>query len=256
MFLFLIAVLLLVGCGENPVKPVLLERDVVIESHADIALLQAEGPAYIIDGDLQIVGSDLSALVGLEGLQRVEGSVEIWFNEHLESLKGLESLTSVGAGLGSALAPPPGPYPAAGKTVHVVEGLMIFRNEVLSNLEGLESLGFVGGGLSIVNNPSLTSLTSLKKLEKIAGSLDIWHNGVLETLAGLDHLLRVRDYLEVSGNGALSNIEGLRGVNYVGADLIITNNTLLPGAMARGFAKRLVENGSVGAVLIEGNQAD
>ncbi len=254
--LLLLTAVLLVGCGENPAKPVLLERDVVIESHADIALLQAEGPAYIIDGDLQIVGSDLSALVGLEGLQSVEGSFEIWFNEHLESLKGLEGLTSVGAGLGSALAPPPGDYPAAGKAVHVVEGLLIFENKILSNLEGLESLGFVGGGLSIVNNPSLTSLTSLTRLEEIAGSLDIWRNGVLESLAGLDHLQRVRDYVEVSGNGALKSIEGLRGVNYVGADLIITNNTFLPDSMARGFAERLVANGSVRTVLIEGNQAD
>ena len=81
----------LAGCGKDPVAPVVLEEGVVIASSADIAALRERGgDAYIIDGDLQIVGSSLVALTGLEGLQRVEGSVEIWFNDRLESLAGLE----------------------------------------------------------------------------------------------------------------------------------------------------------------------
>ena len=87
----------LASCGKDPVAPVVLEEGVVIASSADIAALREKGGgAYIIDGDLQIVGSSLVALTGLEGLKRVEGSVEIWFNDRLESLTGLEGSATLG----------------------------------------------------------------------------------------------------------------------------------------------------------------
>ena len=85
-------------------SPVVFERGFVIESRADIsALAKRGGGAYVINGDLQIVGRDLATLAGLEGLRRVEGSVEIWFNDEMQSLAGLEGLESVGAGLGTEI---------------------------------------------------------------------------------------------------------------------------------------------------------
>ena len=140
----------LASCGKGPVAPVVLEEGVVIASPADVtALREKGGDAYIIDGDLQIVGSSLVALTGLEGLRRVEGSVEIWFNDRLESLAGLEGLESVGAGLGPADASPPLPTPSAGKAAHVVEGLLIFENKALRSLKGLENLASISGGLAL-----------------------------------------------------------------------------------------------------------
>ncbi len=247
----------LAGCGKDPVAPVVLAEGVFIASPADItALRERGGPAYIIDGDLQIAGSSLVALTGLAGLKRVEGSVEIWFNDRLESLAGLEGLESVGAGLGPADASPPLPSPAAGKAAHVVEGLLIFENRALRSLKGLENLASISGGLSLVRNESLASLTNMPQLVEIEGSVDIWFNDALQSLAGLHHLARVRDFLEVSGNGALQSLDGLRGVRHVGADLIISNNALLPQAAARAFAERMVEEGFAGAVIVEGNLGD
>ena len=250
--LWFILVLMLVGCGEDSAAPVVFERGFVIETREDIAALRERGgKAYSIDGDLQIVGSELITLAGLEGLRRVEGSVEIWFNDRLESLVGLEGLESVGEGLGPSAVPPA--LPAAGKAVHVVEGLLIFENKALRSLAGLERLVFVGGGLSIVNNASLGSLVDLGQLVEIDGSLDLWFNDALESLEGLHQLTRVRDFLEISGNGALGSLDGLRGVGYVGADLIISNNARLPEGRARSFAERMVAEGFAGAVVIEGN---
>ena len=236
----------LAGCGKDPVAPVVLEEGVVIASSADITALRARGgAAYIIDGDLQIAGSSLVALTGLEGLRRVEGSVEIWFNDRLESLAGLEGLESVGAGLGPAAAPPPLPTPAAGKATHVVEGLLIFENKALRSLKGLENLSFVSGGLALVRNESLASLTDMPHLVEIEGSVDIWYNDALQSLEGLHYLVRVRDFLEVSGNDALQSLDGLRGVRYVGADVIITNNARLPAGQAQAFVEQLVAGGVV-----------
>ena len=243
----------LAGCGKDPVVPVTvtLTEGVVIESPADIAALQARGgAAYTIDGDLQIAGTNLVALTGLEGLRRVEGSVEIWFNDRLESLAGLEGLESVGAGLG------PVPAVAAGKAAHVVEGLLIFENKALRSLQGLENLAFVRGGLALVRNEALTSLTDLSHLVAIEGSVDIWFNDALQSLEGLHYLARVRDFLEVSGNGALQSLAGLRGVRYVGADLIISNNAHLPQAAVQAFAERLAAEGFAGAAIVEGNLGD
>ena len=244
--------LLLVGCGEDSAPPTVFEQGFVIEERADIeALEKSGGEAYVIHGDLQIVGSKLVSLAGLEGLRRVEGSVEIWFNDALENLQGLEGLESVGAGLGTAVAPPAGP--AVGKPVHVVEGLLIFENKALRSLAGLESLAFVGGGISLVNNEALVALADMRQLVAIEGSLDIWFNGALESLEGLHRLVRVRDFLEVSGNEAVENLDGFRGVDYVGADLIVSNNGRLPEGQVRALAERLLAGGFDGAVVIEGN---
>ena len=246
--------ILLVGCGEDSVPPTVFEQGFVIETRADIeALGQRGGKAYVIDGDLQIVGSKLVSLEGLEGLRRVEGSVEIWFNEGLENLRGLDGLQSVGAGLGTAIAPAPLAGTVAGKPVHVVEGLLIFQNKALRSLEGLESLAFVGGGMALVNNESLVALADMGQLVAIEGSVDIWFNDALESLEGLHRLARLRDFLEVSGNGALESLDGLRGVDYVGADLIVSNNGRLPTGQARALAERLMAGGFCGAVVIQGN---
>ncbi len=250
----------LAGCGKDPVAPVVpvvLAEGVAIASAADIAALRERGgAAYIIDGDLQIAGSSLVALTGLEGLKRVEGSVEIWFNDRLQSLAGLEGLESVGAGLGPADASPPLPTPVAGKAAHVVEGLLIFENKALRSLKGLENLAAVSGGLALVRNESLTALTNMPHLLAIEGSVDIWFNDALQSLTGLHYLARVRDFLEVSGNGALQSLDGLRGVRHVGADLIISDNALLPQSAVRAFAERMVEGGFAGAVIAEGNLGD
>lgn len=243
----------LAGCGKDPVAPVpvTLTEGVVIASPADIAALRARGgAAYIINGDLQIAGTRLGALTGLEGLRRVEGSVEIWFNDRLESLAGLEGLESVGAGLG------PVPAAAAGKAAHVVEGLLIFENKALRSLQGLENLAFVRGGLALVRNEALMSLTDLSHLVAIEGSVDIWFNDALQSLEGLHYLARVRDFLEVSGNGALQSLAGLRGVRYVGADLIISNNARLPQSAVQAFAERMAAEGFAGAAIVEGNLGD
>ncbi len=240
----------LAGCGKGLVAPVVLEEGIVIASLADIAALgERGGAAYIIDGDLQIVGSSLVALTGLEGLRRVEGSVEIWFNDRLESLAGLEGLASVGAGLGPATAPPLLPTPVAGKAAHVVEGLLIFENKALRSLKGLENLVSVSGGLALVRNESLAFLTDMPHLVEIEGSVDIWFNDALQSLTGLHYLARVRDFLEVSSNGALQSLDGLRGVRYVGADVIVTNNARLPTGSAQILAEQLV----AGGIVIEGN---
>ena len=75
MLRMLFLLIALMGCG-NDSSPVVFERGFVIESRADIAALAKRGgSAYVINGDLQIVGSDLAMLAGLEGLRRVEGSV-------------------------------------------------------------------------------------------------------------------------------------------------------------------------------------
>ncbi|NKB68682.1 MAG: hypothetical protein GKR89_16585 [Candidatus Latescibacteria bacterium] len=222
---------LVAGCGGGPASPpgpTVLNESFLIESRADIdRLSQRGGAAFTIAGDLQISGQ-LPSLEGLEGLTRVEGSLEIWFNPNLIWLKGLEGLESVGGKLGGRA-----------KSAHVVEGLLIFENAALVSLAGLENLAAVGGGLSITGNPSLTGLADLPRLTGIEGSLDIWFNDNLVSLEGLQRLARVKDFLEVSGNGALANLAGLRGVDHVGAGLIVTNNGRLPSSQAWDLAERL-----------------
>ena len=63
-----------------PVVPVVLEEGVVIAAAADIAACgKGEVLRTSLTATCRSFGSSLVALTGLEGLRRVEGSVEIWF---------------------------------------------------------------------------------------------------------------------------------------------------------------------------------
>ena len=220
--------MMLAACGDKAVDsaaPVLLAGDYEILSVGDIEdLSQKGGEAYAIGGSLLIFNSGVEDLVGLEELRGIGRSLEIRFNSRLTSLRGLENLTTVGDSLADAgirVSPLENP---SGKSLHVIEGLIITDNPALKDLDGLDSLSFVGGGVSLIFNESLTSLAHLGELKRVRGSVDIISNPVLQGLAGLLRLERIEGYLEVGGNPLISDLHGLEGLATVEADLIVWFN--------------------------------
>ena len=97
-----------------------------------------------------------SSLSGLNSLRHI-GKLNLFRNDELLNLTGLDALTSIGGDVD------------------------ISYNQKLENLTGLGSLATIGNNLSINHNQSLTSLTGPELLTSIGGTLLIQFN---DTLSG------------------------------------------------------------------------
>ena len=104
----LLVLLVLANCGDSnnkdPLSPEdraslgdkVLRGDYAIDSQESLNALAAEGgESFLITGNLTIQNTDLTELVGLEGLAGVGGDMLISDNNSLLSLRGLENLETV-----------------------------------------------------------------------------------------------------------------------------------------------------------------
>jgi hypothetical protein len=113
------------------------------------------GDRFLLDGNLRIVGSDLSTLEPLLGLVEVTGSIFVDRNPLLGTLDGFFGLRTIGGSL-----------EVTGNTsmvtlfgvnrVRTINGhLVVFRNRVLRSISALNRLQFVGETVNIRENSSL-----------------------------------------------------------------------------------------------------
>lgn len=94
-----------------------------------------------IDEDLDIKGTSLTTLDGLQSLNNIGGSLIVANTSGITSFSGLSSLTSIG------------------------ENLNVQSNGQLTSFSGLSTLTNVTGNLTINSNPNLTDISGLKNLE-------------------------------------------------------------------------------------------
>ncbi|RLD51636.1 MAG: hypothetical protein DRJ05_18205, partial [Bacteroidetes bacterium] len=182
-----------------------------------------------IEGDVEINGSDITNLNGLNVVTAISGELLIENNSSLLDLTGLENLASIGWDL--------------------VIGSGYQDYQALTSLSGLDNLTSIGGSLFINKNDDLTDLftsnnlvsinelyirnnnmlTGLTSLSGISGgviNLEILNNASLLSLEGLDNITSVGYIAAIRDNNALSSIENL--VNLQSTEwLYITNNPIL-----------------------------
>src|SRR5690606_2809783 len=133
---------------------------VIINSQAELDAL----PAYtIINGNLNIIGTDVSDLSPLSCLVEIKNGLHIYGNTNLTTLSGLESLVKV-------------------------KGITIRDNPNLVNTDALNFLSEVGtDGVEFKNNNALThiSLSGLTSIQYSATDLciDISENDQLTTIS-------------------------------------------------------------------------
>ena len=183
----------------------------------------------LLIGNYQYGGNDsLTSLTGLDNVTSVGGVLYIWGNAALSSLTGLDNVTSVGGVLwirdNDALSSLAG----LDNVTSVGEDLYIGDNGALSSLAGLDNVTSVGGGLIIHNSPALTSLAGLDNVTSIGGDLWIMGNAALSSLTELDNVISVGGDLRIRYNAALSSLAGLDNINAESIeDLHIYENQLL-----------------------------
>lgn len=157
----------------------------------------------VIEGDVEIVGEDISNLEGLSVLIAINGDLHLRNLDGVFNFSGLDSLSYIGG------------------------DLIINYNDSILNLEGLNGLSYVGGDVLIALNDSLINFSGLNSLDSIGGRLRIQGHYNLVDLSGLDELKKINGQLLMTSNHELKNIQNLINLAYVGGDLYIVGNAEL-----------------------------
>jgi len=127
--------------------------DVIITSKTELEALSGYA---LVKGNVFINPLGMSDLQGLEQLQRVEGTLDIAYDQtQRQSLKSLEGLSAL----------------------QIVTGYLQLENcDLLEHLGGLDNLRTVGGSLSVYNNERLKSVDALEGLEQVEFNFNILNN--------------------------------------------------------------------------------
>ena len=178
------------------------------------SLTRVEDFLWIVDNDF------LETLDGLENLTSV-GEIKVENNDSLTNLKGLQNVTTITFG-----------------------ALEIDDNDVITNMDGLENLAYVDGGLSIHYNENLTNvdgllgLTEVGKLTTFApaedceyglsgANISITGNNALKNVDGLNNISIATGSLSIYGNDLLRNLDGVQNITCVAKDLTVQRNSRL-----------------------------
>jgi len=212
---FTIIIFVLIFCQITVSSQPCLPGGITFTNQAQIDSFQTNYPTCTeIEGDVRIIGDDISNLNGLNVLTSIEGSLIIVLNDILINLTGLENLTYISGNL----------------EVGTFD-INYVGNPSLNSLTGLENLDSIGGDFFIYANGALESLSGLESLASISGSLSITHNTTLTSLAGLETLILIGGGILIGGpfvgNVSLNSLTGLNNVTSIGGNLQIKHNDAL-----------------------------
>ncbi|MCK4639175.1 MAG: T9SS type A sorting domain-containing protein [Bacteroidales bacterium] len=191
---------------------------------------------YLSIGNFYIGNPVLASLTGLNNVTSIGGYLCIGHNTCLTNLSDLDNLTFIGGDIvirsNDALASLTGL-----ENITSIEGDLIIGdyffggNSSLTSLTGLDNVISIVGDLEIGYNDSLTSLTGLDNVTSIGGYLDIYNNNDLTSLMSLNNVTSIGGYLDIYGNAVLTSLSGLDNMTSIGEDLVILNNDALTSLM-------------------------
>jgi len=182
-----------------------------------------------VGGRLAIANTNIKDLKGLESLTEVVGQygyINIDGNQALESLDGLEKLTTVDSRLGLSGCPN------------------------LQSLEALSNLQTIGADLNI-NGCGMENLNGLQKAN-IGESLFLNYNNNLVSLEGLKASQTIKEDVQIDGNDILVDITYFNQVDSIIGDVKFRWNESLADCEA---LCRLLDSGYIGgSVSISSNE--
>ncbi len=159
-------------------------------------------------------------LHGLDAVTRADGGFGFERNPNLESLAGLEQVTTA-ASIVAIENPKLESLEALGKIEGEIRALVVENNASLRNLDGLEGVVASGDRVQIEANPVLEDIDALSGLEK-AVTVIVRANPLLDELAGFRGLQQIAS-LELAELDALTTTADLAALTSVEHDLVIQN---------------------------------
>lgn len=207
-----------------------------------------------IEGTVYICGGDITNLNGLSVITSIGGNLTIGSlnnanqNPYLTSLAGLNNLESIGVSLNIYNNLALGDLTGLEGLTTITKSLSIVQNSVLQDLTGLNNLTTIGEKLTISSNGNLHDL-GLFQLTTIGKDLLISDDGYLESLSGLENLDSIGGSLEISNNDALINMAGLSSLSSINGQLVIGGNINLTSIEGLGN----ISPGSISDIAIVSN---
>jgi len=174
------------------------EGDVILSNQQEVDEFGSEGYTEI-NGFLKF-GPEIENVRKLQGLQIIQGDLDLRFLKNLTTLEGLDDLVFVG------------------------EDLTIAYCDVLDDLTALGNIQEVVNYFSIHSNVSLTELPSFTEFKKTTG-LEITSNNSLISINGFNSLEEL-DNLVISSNSELKSIISLNNIESLISLAIIDNFSL------------------------------
>ena len=231
----LIIIFILVLLGFNDSHGQIYQRNITLRTQTDVDTFGASGWKEI-NGDL-IIGvfassSTITNIRALNSIEKISGTLNIFYNNSLQNFEGLENLKTIG------------------------KNLNISDNRSLTNIDGLSNLTLIGNQLSMSYNHSLQTINGLEKLEKIPESLIIHHHNSLTSIRGLENIDSIGKDLffneniviesldplsklnSISGNlylkalESITNVNGLGNIHSIGGDFTLVGNDRLENISA------------------------
>ncbi len=201
-----------------------------------------------IEGNVMITGGNISNLLGLNEITKVDGNVNIINADSLITLQGLNNLCEIGEQLWIGYYGPYGnmsleSFSGLERLKSIGQGLVVVYNPKIENFIGFDSLRYVYN-LEIGPNEALENLIGLYSLDTIDYGLIIGSTKNLVDLTGLNNLSYVNHYIEIHYNESLYSLYGLDSLNKNSIDyhLHVNNNPKLSQCDAVSICEYLADS--------------
>lgn len=181
----------------------------------------------VIEGDVRILGNDITNLDGLSNIISINGHFDIWMNPSLTNLLGLSSLTYIGDFLFIKDNPILGSFTGLNNLITIDGSLGVEMNTQITSFEGFESLTTIGGYFDITLNENLQNFSGLDNLNSIGDDLSINANNSLVSLIGLESLSSSVTHIMLGWNTLLTDLTTLQNITSISVTLSITHNDVL-----------------------------
>ncbi|MEP3386924.1 MAG: hypothetical protein ABJO02_01970 [Reichenbachiella sp.] len=203
----------------------IINGDLVLHGVNDISALHT---LREIRGNVLIGSTSLSSLEGLHNLRKIEGDLNISWNDDLEDLSAFSNLDSLHGELTIRGQPKLISLEGFQNVTYIGNGVKIAQNG-LKNFSGFESVKQIDGSIEILRNLNTKEISAFENLESIRYSLLIEWNDELETISGFSNLQSIEyGSFVVSANKNLTDLCGFQQLDHILITPSISGNSYNP----------------------------
>ncbi len=210
-------------------------------------------PALRQVGNIEIYGTAMQDLTGLDSIRNVPGFVQISYMPELRDFQGLGQLETIGGRLEVAYNQALINFDGLGTLTTIGENFTVYENTALENFAGLTGLRDIGNQAYFYNNAVLNNFAGLDGLQKIGDSLVIFSNPALTSLEGFTVLDTIADDLWLHDNPALTSFGSFDQLRYIGEDFDLGGNQGLINTIGLERLEYIGGNFSLGGNSLNSN---
>ena len=199
--------------------------NIAVNTQAQVnALRNTLAGKTIIDGNVTIVGSDITDLAPLGSIVRITGYFSVSRNRELTDLGDFPVLQTIGGYFlvrNNDLLTDLGDFPVL-QTIGGSFG--VSRNRELTDLGDFSALQTIGESFNVNSNDSLTTLSNFPSLQSIGGRFEVGINSKLTDLGDFPVLQSIGGNFRVNSNSELTDLGDFPVLDSIGGYFSVSRN--------------------------------